>query len=151
MKLALSALVLCLSPATAVVAQQPAVRPERPALSTYDSTKAWQFPHQVSRARRQQVEAVLSSFRDSCTVQSLISRLGNPDRIEQVTPQTQPLTFFDAGFLAGAARAGHRISYRLVWFVKKLREEPSSTDEFLVAYVRADGRTVRAVFGNGLE
>jgi hypothetical protein len=149
MRLALPTCCLCLVLSIAAEAQQPSTAraPSQP-LVAMDSTALWQYPYQVSPDRRQQVVAVLRAFRDSCLVADLVRQLGAPARIEELSKHAQPLSAFDDGFLLGA---GGRVAYRLVWFVKKLSRSPGVTDAFLAAYVRADGRTVRALHGNGLD
>ena len=149
MKLALATLCLCLAFSLAGRAQQPSTTPSpsQPLVAT-DSTESWRYPYQVSAERRQQVLAVLKAFRDSCVVEDLVRQLGAPARIEVLSEQTKPLSAFEDGFLYGARGP---VAYRLVWFVKKVSSSPDVTDAFLAAYVRADGRTVRALHGSGLD
>ena len=149
MRFAPPILCLCLLPCTAALAQQPAAaHPDSQLLVASDSTGTWQYPYQVPPERRQRVIAVLRAFRDSCPVQDLIRRLGAPARIEDLSKPTKPLSGFEDGFIMGARG---KFSYRLVWFVKKLSRSPGITDAFLVAYVRPDGRTVRALRGYRLD
>ena len=92
MRFALPALVLCLIPCTGILAQQPAAaRADSQVLVPSDSTRTWQYPYQVSRARRELIVTVLRAFHDSCDVRDLVRQLGAPAQIEELYQRSQCL------------------------------------------------------------
>ncbi len=88
---------------------------------------------------------------DSITSESLpdlLARLGRADRVENLSQSVKTLSPFEDGFVDGSRG---RLSYRFVWFARRLSRSPGISDSFLVAYVGADKTKLVAVHGNWLK
>jgi len=144
----LMAMVLLAAPSLSLAQQASPVPGDSAEPVAYDSTSSWQFPHEVSPERRQQLVDAFRSFQTSGSLRDLLARLGRADRVENCSQSVQTLSPFEAGFVDGSRG---RLSYRFVWFARKLSRSPGISDSFLVAYVGADKTKLVAVHGNWLK
>ena len=142
----LSSLIFVSSLSSAQQTGAPAVKGDQ--LVSYDSTRQWHYPYEVSSERRQQFVDALKGFQASSPLRDLTQQLGCPDRVEDLSKTTQPLSPFEQGFVDGHR---DRLAYRFVWFARKLSKSPGISDSFLVAYVGGEGTQIVALHGNWLK
>jgi len=144
----LLAMVLLAAPSLSLAQRASPVPGDSAELVAYDSTSRWQFPYEVSPERRQQLVDAFRSFRTSGSLPDLLARLGRADRVENLSQSVQTLSPFEDGFVDGSRG---RLSYRFVWFARRLSRSPGISDSFLVAYIGADKTKLVAVRGNWLK
>lgn len=121
---------------------------ENDKLNPIDETEKWEHPYEASEEKRKKLLHILRDFKDPISVKDLIRKLGNPDRIDDLSTKYKYLSHYEAGFLAGSKDA---YSYRCIWFVRKYSKSPGLTDGWLAAYVDKNERTVSVIHQNWLR
>jgi hypothetical protein len=121
---------------------------ENDKLNPIDETEKWEYPYEASEEKRKKLLQILSDFKDPISVKDLIRKLGNPDRIDDLSTKYKPLSHYEAGFLAGSKGA---YSYRCIWFVRKYSKSPALGDSWLAAYVDKNEGTVSVIHQNWLK
>ena len=121
---------------------------ENDKLNPIDETEKWEYPYEATEEKRRKLLQILSDFKGPIPVKDLIRKLGNPDRIDDLSAKHKPLSPYDDGFLAGSKAA---YSYRCIWFARKYSKSPGIGDSWLAAYVDKNERTVPVIHQNWLK
>jgi hypothetical protein len=121
---------------------------ENDKLYPIDETEKWEYPYEATEEKRRKLLQILSDFKDPIPVKDLIRKLGNPDRIDDLSAKYKPLSPYEAGFLAGSKVA---FMYRCIWFARKYSKSPGIGDSWLAAYVDKNERTVSVIHQNWLK
>jgi TonB family protein len=117
-------------------------------LKSLDETESWQYPYKIPDDKRKKFLDVLKNFQDAVEIQDLFGKLGAPDRIDDLSKPSKPLSHFETGFMAGTKEA---YSFRCIWFATKASKSPGLSDSWLAAYVDKDQKTVAVVHSNYLQ
>jgi hypothetical protein len=113
-----------------------------------DETERWNYPYRAADDKRQDLLDVLKDFKGPIRIGDLFKRIGSPDRIDDLSKETKPLSHFESGFMDATK---DRYSFRCIWFVRKTSRSPGLSDSWLAAYVDKNGRTVSVVHSNYLD
>lgn len=117
-------------------------------LKALDKTENWQYPYKVDDDKRKKLIDALNEFKNPVDVSDLFTKLGEPDRIDDLSKESKPLSHFETGFLDGSKDV---YSFRLIWFARKASKSPGLSDSWLAAYVDKDRKTVSVIHSNYLQ
>jgi hypothetical protein len=121
---------------------------ENEKLGPFDETEKWEYPYEASDEKRQKLLQALNDFKGPIPVKELISKIGKPDRIDDLSTKSKPLSHYETGFLAGSK---DKYSYRCIWFARKYSKSPGLSDSWLAAYIDKDEKTVSVIHQNWLK
>jgi hypothetical protein len=129
--------------------QRPEIREStQTELKALDQTESWQYPYKIADVKRQKLLDVLKNFKDTVEVGDIFGKLGKPDRIDDLSKSSKPLSHFEDGFVDGS---NDRYSFRCIWFARKASKSPGLSDSWLAAYVDKGQKTVSVIHSNYLQ
>lgn len=117
-------------------------------LRSGDVSGNFKYPYQVSDERKQKFIDILNEFKDPFPLSDLLIKLGKPDRVDDLSKESKPLSHFESGFMSGSVG---RFSYRCIWFARKASASPGLGDSWIAAYVDKDEKTVSVIHNNWLK